>query len=122
MAVTGERQEDNKIEEGRMKEKGRMDRQDKIAKASCTGEGINYVLECITCRRKGVKRRYYGESGRSGYQRGREHMREIREGIMAHPMVSHFWEEHNGRRQEIIMRITSNHLTPLEWHVQESII
>ena len=26
-----------------------------------TGEGINYTIECVTCRKEGVKRRYYGE-------------------------------------------------------------
>ena len=29
---------------------------DRIAKASCAGEGINYVLECATGREKGNKR------------------------------------------------------------------
>ena len=39
---------------------------------------------------------------------------------MAHPMVSHLWEEHNGRRQDVLMRIISTHLTSLERQVQES--
>ena len=97
-----------------------MGRDDSIAKATCTGEGVKYILECVTCRKGGIKRRYYRESARSGYQRGVDHMREIREGVIAHPMVSHFWEEHNSRRQEILMKITSTHLTPLEHQVQES--
>ena len=28
----------------------------------CTTEGCNYAIECLGCRRQGVKRRYYGES------------------------------------------------------------
>ena len=47
-------------------------------------------------------------------------MREIREGIVAHPMVGHFWEEHNGRKQDTLMRIVSTQLTALERQVQES--
>ena len=47
-------------------------------------------------------------------------MKEIREGVLAHPLVDHFWEEHNGRRQEVLMRILSTHLTPLDRQVQES--
>ena len=35
-------------------------------------------------------------------------------------MVAHFWEEHDGRRQDVLMRITSTHSTPLERQVQES--
>ena len=47
-------------------------------------------------------------------------MKEIREGVIAHPLVDQFWEEHNGRKQEVLMRILSTHLTPLERQVQES--
>ena len=66
---------------------GKMTRKDRVAKASCTGEGINYVIECRTCREKGVKRRYYGESSRSTYQRGNEHVKEIENGVLSHPLV-----------------------------------
>ena len=68
------------------------------AKLSCTGEGINYIIECIGCRKAGKRRVYYGESARSGYQRGKEHSKEIEDGVLAHPLVSHFWEEHSGRK------------------------
>ena len=58
----------------------------------CTQEGITYTLECQTCRRKGIKRSYIGESSTSPYQRGKEHAKEVREGMLDHPMVQHFWE------------------------------
>ena len=32
--------------------------EDKVALPSCTGEGVNYVLECYTCRRNGNRRMY----------------------------------------------------------------
>ena len=28
----------------------------------CTSEGCNYVIECLQCRKQGLKRRYYGET------------------------------------------------------------
>ena len=28
----------------------------------CTFEGCNYVIECLQCRKQGLKRRYYGET------------------------------------------------------------
>ena len=62
--------------------------QDRTALPSCTSEGVNYVLECLTCRRKGLKRQYFGETSRSDYQRGIEHTREIEEGIASHPLVA----------------------------------
>ena len=45
----------------------------------CTTEGLTYVIECMTCRKRGIKRTYVGESSRSPYQRGKEHQREVRE-------------------------------------------
>lgn len=43
----------------------------------CTTEGVNYSLECLTCRRMGTKRIYVGESSQSHYQRGRDHKRKV---------------------------------------------
>lgn len=48
-------------------------------------------------------------------------MRDIDEGIASHPVVVHYWEEHEGRKQDFIMRIISGHLTPLERQATESI-
>ena len=95
--------------------------EDKSALPSCTSEGVNYSLECLTCRKKGEIRQYLGETSRPGYQRGLEHMNEIEEGISTHPMVIHFWEDHHGRRQDCLMRILSGHLTPLDRQKTESI-
>ena len=36
-------------------------------------------------------------------------------------MVQHFWEEHGGRVQPVLMRITSKHLVALERQVRESV-
>ena len=78
-------------------------------------------IECLTCRKKTkIKRRYYGESSRSAYQRGVEHQKEISDGVLAHPMVGHFWEEHRGIQQGVLMRILSVHITPLDRQIQES--
>ena len=56
----------------------------------CTTEGITYTLECQKCRREGIRRSYIEESSRSSYQRGKEHDKDIREGVLDHPMVQHF--------------------------------
>ena len=42
-------------------------------------------------------------------------------GKVTHPMVQHFWEEHGGRIQPVLMRVTSKHLVALERQVRESI-
>ena len=95
--------------------------EEKVSIPSCTTEGVNYTLECWTCRKEGTRRIYHGETSRSPYQRGAEHFREVREGVISHPMAVHFWEEHAGMRQEVLMRVTSRHLTALDRQVEESV-
>ena len=92
----------------------------RISLPSCTSESVNYVLECFTCRKGGERRTYYGETSCSPYQRGTEHLREIEEGVLSHPLVLHFWEEHLGKRQPVMMRVTLAHLKPLNREVTES--
>ena len=41
--------------------------EDKTALLSCTSEGVNYSLECLTCRKRGVIKQYLGGTSRSGY-------------------------------------------------------
>ena len=50
-------------------------KEDTKALGSCTKEGANYENDCITCRTQGKIRRYYGETSRSTYQRGKEHLK-----------------------------------------------
>ena len=70
--VTGEKKgrEENSSTEGK---KPKIRKEDKIALSCCTKESINYTVECITCQLEGRRRIYWGESSRSGYQRGQDH-------------------------------------------------
>ena len=43
--------------------------------------------------------------------RGKKHKKEIRDRNVAHPIVIHFGEEHQGVLQPIILRVLSNHRT-----------
>ena len=79
------------------------------------------MLECLPCRRKGVKKLYYGETSRSGYQRAIEHKKEIDNGAATHPLVIHFCEDHNGRKQEVLFRVITSHLTALDRQTSESV-
>ena len=76
----------------------KRNKEDKTALPCCTGEGVNYVLECVRYRREGRVRRYHGETSRSTYEKGVEHLKEVDEGVSTHPMVIHYWEEHSGRK------------------------
>ena len=62
-----------------------------------------------------------GETSRSPFQRGNEHMKEISDGLASHPLTIHFREEHGGRQQEVLLRILSRHISPLDRQVVESL-
>ena len=96
-------------------------KEDKISLPSCTTEGTNYCIECLTCRKEGRRRIYLGETSRSPYQRGTEHAKEVKEAVPSHPLVIHCLEEHGGTIQPILMRTLSAHLTPMDRQVQESL-
>ena len=70
----------------------------------------------------GIKRTYIGESSRSSYQRGIEHLKEIREGVLDHPLVQHFWEEHGGVQHKVILQVLSRHIKALERQIEESVL
>ena len=53
----------------------KQDRNNKVALPICTRDSINHTLECITCKEKGIRGMYWGESSRSAGQRGLEHHR-----------------------------------------------
>ena len=97
------------------------DRQAMKSLPSCTTEGMNYCLECISCRKAGTRRIYMGETSRSTYQRGKEHTKEIQDRTATHPFVMHCVEEHGGQIQPVLMRNLSTHLTPMDRQVQESL-
>ena len=101
--------------------KGSWPKDDCRSLPGCTGEGCNYVIECLSCRKAGLKRRYYGETSCSPYQKINEYLREVREGVATHPLVAHFREEYGSIAQEILMRILSTHLTSLDRQVKESL-
>ena len=46
---------------------------DRKSLPSCIGEGTNYSIECLTCRKEEGRRIYMGETLRSTYQRGKDH-------------------------------------------------
>ena len=46
-------------------------------------------------------------------------MMEISDGMASHPLTIHFREEHGGKQQEVLLRILSRHISPLERQVVE---
>lgn len=73
---------------------------------NCSVEGVLYSIRCLICEAIEIKAIYYGESGRSGQQRGAEHSQSMEEEDQDHPLVKHLQEEHfEGTISNSCMRI-----------------
>ena len=46
----------------------------------------------------------------------------MKQGVLAHPVLQHFWEDHGGTDQRMIMRVLSRHNKALKRQVAESVL
>ena len=80
------------------------------------------MLECAWCREAGVKRWYIGETSRSLYTRGAEHLEAVDAGEVGHPLVRHGWEDHKGVKPPFLMRVVSRHKNALDRLTREAVM
>ena len=59
-------------------------------------KGVVYRVTCQTCLKEGAKVYFIGESSRTLFDRGLEHLTAIRNQNMKSPMVEHAVEKHQG--------------------------
>ena len=92
-------------------------------KGNCNRESVVYKGTCLTCRDKGKRSVYVGETSRSGYIRGRQHIEAIKDHRKHgnNAFAKHIEEEHGGRKTEFRMDIVKHLRTPLERQVSEGV-
>ena len=52
---------------------------EKPTNGACWREGTSYRIECLICQKDGLRSVYFGESGYSGYYRGRFHIQGLKD-------------------------------------------
>ena len=57
---------------------------------------------------------YFGESGRTSYDRGLEHLRSIQNGDTGHACAKHHLECHQGEPWNFTMKVVRGHKYPLQ--------
>ena len=89
----------------------------------CNRENIVYQGHCLACRDIGKKSIYIGESSRSGYVRGKQHIEAIREPVkhQTNAFARHIMDKHNGNETRFEMSIVKYNRTPLERQVREGV-
>ena len=90
-------------------------------------QGVVYQISCSSCKTDAKKTHYYGESARTGYDRGLEHLAALDRMNPESPLVEHLLEAHPGVGVEddedasahFQMSIVSTHPKPLKRQCQE---
>ena len=71
--------------------------------------------------KNGVSAHYYGESARTPFLRGREHLRGQAKGLEENPMAKHDSVHHPDLRGSYSMKVLRRHKAPLGHQVQEAV-
>lgn len=92
-------------------------------KGRCDREGVVYRGTCIICEEGGKKALYIGESGRSAYARGKDHLKAIEnpQSNTHNAFVKHMAEEHGEEEAKFRMDIIKAFDKPLERQVREGV-
>merc|ERR1711954_216349 len=82
-------------------------------KGKCWALSVTYQIDCQNCKRQGKTVRYYGETGRTGFDRGQDHVKAIRQGDSKNACGKHQVEMHQGEPWNFSMKIVKRHKYPL---------
>ena len=89
----------------------------------CQRRNIVYRTSCIECRRNGKKRYYFGESGRSGFERGKEHRTDFLSMNTDSHMLKHAVVEHGGDTDlQFSMKVLKGHMTAFSRQIHEAVV
>ena len=82
----------------------------KTSKGKCWDQSITYSIECNTCKARGKNTKYFGESGRTGHDRGKDHVLAISKGDTKNACAKHQMEHHQGEPWDFGMRVLRSHI------------
>ena len=89
---------------------------------NCRREGATYTLQCLECLQMDRSSLYHGESSRSPRQCHQEHYKDLQNGSISSPLVTHAIQEHGGKRPRFLYLIQSLEPKPLYRAVRESVM
>ena len=93
------------------------------AGGDCESESVNYTIECLECKKKGVQVEYVGETSRTIYERGKQHLGDLVGKVAGKPLWEHCKEDHEGeiRQEWFKMNLTQKHRTALQRQIKEAL-
>ena len=86
---------------------------------SCMKKGLVYLIDCKTCHEEGKKTLYIGETARSSFDRGNEHLVAIKKMNNESPLVEHQLNNHPDTDPKFGMKIEGFYRGPLQRQTRE---
>ena len=89
---------------------------------NCRKRNIVYQNQCLACLAKGKESIYYGETSRTGYERGQEHARDRDKEKEESHMFWHTMEEHEKEEGEVKfrMKVVKAHTSAMMRQIHEA--
>ena len=80
----------------------------------CTNQNVTYEITCQICLKAGKTSQYIGESARTAFDRGGNHLADLRAYRTKNPLVKHLAEDHPGESWDNFkMKVTRTHKNPM---------
>ena len=89
----------------------------------CRRRNILYRTTCLECKEKGKDTFYIGESARTSYERGKEHLNDFQKMSEESHMFNHQQEEHMDKENQVefSMKVEKSHFTAFRRQVHEAV-
>ena len=89
----------------------------------CESESVNYTISCLECKKKGKDVEYLGESARTMYDRGAEHLNDLLTQAKGKPLWEHVREDHDGEIQTswFRMKLVKKSRSALQRQIREAL-
>ena len=82
-------------------------------------KGLVYKISCQTCQEAGKKSYYIGETSRSSYDRGIEHLMTLQKGNRGSPLTEHHKDFHPRLEPKLKLEVEGYYRQPLYRHTRE---
>ena len=89
----------------------------------CRQEGAVYRIQCLKCREESRVAEYWGETARTVYERGEEHVEGLESKWEKNSLWKHSLIYHGGElvRRDFEMRVIEGHKSPLNRQIHEGL-
>ena len=95
--------------------------------SKCWTRSCTYSITCLPCQAKGQVTQYIGESGHSGYSRGKSHWEGLSQRSKSNILHQHAVKDHGGAQhilthKDFLMKVREGHKSNLNRQIHEGLL